>query len=135
MSKIKLTIDGKKVQVEEGKTILDAAKKINVKIPTLCYHQDLCLAGNCRVCVVEVEGHNTLQASCAIPAQDGMEIKTNTPKVRNARKDIIALLVSEHNTQCTTCYRSTNCELQTLSAEYNIDNNRYRFILSLHNFM
>jgi NADP-reducing hydrogenase subunit HndD len=129
MSKITLTIDGKQVQVEKGKTILDAAKKINVKIPTLCYHEDLCVAGNCRVCVVEIEGQGALQASCAIPAQNGMAIRTNTPKVRNARKDIIALLVSEHNTQCTTCYRSTNCELQTLSAEYNIDNDRYLSIL------
>ncbi len=129
MSKITLTIDGKQVQVEQGKTILDAAKKINVKIPTLCYHEDLCVAGNCRVCVVEVQGYRTLQASCAMPAIDGMEIRTNTPRVRNARKDIIALLVSEHNTQCTTCYRSTNCELQELSAEYNIDNNRYLSVL------
>jgi NADP-reducing hydrogenase subunit HndD len=86
MSKITLTIDGKQVQVEKGKTILDAAKKINVKIPTLCYHEDLCVAGNCRVCVVEIEGQGALQASCAIPAQNGMAIRTNTPKVRNARK-------------------------------------------------
>jgi NADH-quinone oxidoreductase subunit G/[NiFe] hydrogenase diaphorase moiety small subunit/NADP-reducing hydrogenase subunit HndD len=129
MSKINLTIDNKKVSVEKGKTILDAAKKVNVRIPTLCHHEDLCVAGNCRVCVVEVEGSRTLAASCAIPAEEGMVIKTNTPKVRNARKDIVALLVSEHNTQCTTCYRSMNCELQELSAEYNIDNNRYLSVL------
>jgi len=129
MSKINLTIDNKKVSIEKGKTILDAAKKINVHIPTLCHHEDLCVAGNCRVCVVEVEGQKVLSASCAIPAEEGMVIKTNTPKVRNARKDIVALLVSEHNTQCTTCYRSMNCELQELSAEYNIDNNRYLSVL------
>ncbi|MBN1650105.1 MAG: iron hydrogenase small subunit [Bacteroidales bacterium] len=129
MSVINLTIDNKKVAIEKGKTILDAAKKVNVHIPTLCHHEDLCVAGNCRVCVVEVEGRNTLSASCAVPAEEGMVIKTNTPKVRNARKDIVALLVSEHNTQCTTCYRSMNCELQTLSAEYNIDNNRYLSVL------
>ncbi len=129
MSVINLTIDNKKVSIEKGKTILDAAKKVNVHIPTLCHHEDLCVAGNCRVCVVEVEGRNTLSASCAAPAEEGMVIKTNTPKVRNARKDIVALLVSEHNTQCTTCYRSMNCELQTLSAEYNIDNNRYLSVL------
>lgn len=129
MSTINLTIDNKKVSVEKGKTILDAAKKVNVRIPTLCHHEDLCVAGNCRVCVVEVEGSRTLAASCAIPAEEGMIIKTNTPKVRNARKDIVALLVSEHNTQCTTCYRSMNCELQELSAEYNIDNNRYLSVL------
>lgn len=129
MSTINLTIDNKKVSVKKGKTILDAAKKVNVRIPTLCHHEDLCVAGNCRVCVVEVEGSRTLAASCAIPAEEGMVIKTNTPKVRNARKDIVALLVSEHNTQCTTCYRSMNCELQELSAEYNIDNNRYLSVL------
>lgn len=129
MSTINLTIDNKKVSIEKGKTILDAAKKVNVRIPTLCHHEDLCVAGNCRVCVVEVEGSRTLAASCAIPAEEGMVIKTNTPKVRNARKDIVALLVSEHNTQCTTCYRSMNCELQELSAEYNIDNNRYLSVL------
>lgn len=129
MSKINLTIDNKKVSIEKGKTILDAAKKINVYIPTLCHHEDLCVAGNCRVCVVEVEGQKVLSASCAVPAEEGMVIRTNTPKVRNARKDIVALLVSEHNTQCTTCYRSMNCELQALSAEYNIDNNRYLSVL------
>lgn len=129
MSTINLIIDNKEVSIEKGKTILDAAKKVNVRIPTLCHHEDLCVAGNCRVCVVEVEGSNTLSASCAIPAEEGMVIRTNTPKVRNARKDIVALLVSEHNTQCTTCYRSMNCELQALSAEYNIDNNRYLSVL------
>jgi len=129
MALINLTIDNKPVSIEKGQTILDAAKKVNVRIPTLCHHEDLCVAGNCRVCVVEVEGQRTLSASCATPAEDGMVIRTNTPKVRNARKDIVALLVSEHNTQCTTCYRSMNCELQELSAEYNIDNNRYLSVL------
>lgn len=129
MSIINLNIDNKNVSVEQGQTILDAAKKVNVRIPTLCHHEDLCVAGNCRICVVEVEGSRTLSASCAMPAEEGMVVRTNTPKVRNARKDIVALLVSEHNTQCTTCYRSMNCELQALSAEYNIDNNRYLSIL------
>jgi len=134
MSKnINLTVDGVRISVEDGKTILDAAEKIGVRIPTLCYHKDLCTAGNCRVCVVEVEGMRNLQASCAYPAQEGMVIKTNTPKVRRARKDIIALLVSEHNTQCTTCYRSTNCELQDLASEYNVDNNIYLSVLNKEN--
>ncbi len=129
MANINLIIDDFKVTVEEGTSILQAAEKVNVKIPTLCYHEDLCVAGNCRVCVVEVEGMRTLPASCAIPAEEGMVVKTNTPKVRRARKDIVSLLVSEHNTQCTTCYRSTNCELQNLSAEYNIDNETYMSVL------
>jgi iron-only hydrogenase group A len=126
---ISVKINGIDVSVKKGTSIFEAAKKVNVRIPTLCYHEDLCVAGNCRVCVVEVERSRTLVASCATPCEQGMVIKTNTPKVRSARKDILALLVSEHNTQCTTCYRSTNCELQALSAEYNIDNNIYLSVL------
>ena len=126
---ISVNIDGIDVIVEEGTSILDAAKKVNIHIPTLCYHEDLCVAGNCRVCVVEVQGQRTLAASCAVPVFNNMTVLTNSPKVRNARKDIIALLVSEHNTQCTTCYRSTNCELQFLATEFNIDNNRYLSVL------
>lgn len=126
---ITLTIDGTKVTVDQGQSILDAAKKVDIRIPTLCHHEDLCVAGNCRVCVVEMEGRNNLIPSCATPAEDGMEIITSSPKVRRARKDIMALLVSEHNTQCTTCYRSTNCELQDLAAEYNVDNNMYLSVL------
>lgn len=123
--KINLTIDGIHLSVEENISILDAAKKIDIYIPTLCHHEDLCVAGNCRICVVEVEGQRTLTASCSTPVSEGMKIKTNTAKVRRARKDIAALLVSEHNTQCTTCYRSMNCELQTVAAEYNVDNSTY----------
>jgi NADH-quinone oxidoreductase subunit G/[NiFe] hydrogenase diaphorase moiety small subunit/NADP-reducing hydrogenase subunit HndD len=129
MSTVKLHIDGQAIEVQKGMTILDAAKKINVNIPTLCHHEDLCVAGNCRVCVVEVEGRGRLEASCAVPAEEGMNILTNTAKVRNARRDIVSLLVSEHNTQCTTCYRNTNCELQDCAAEYNVDGNKYLSVL------
>ncbi len=126
---INLTIDGIKVTVEQGQSILDAARKIDVRIPTLCHHEDLCVAGNCRVCVVEMEGRANLIPSCATPAEEGMNIKTSSPTVRRARKDLMGLLVSEHNTQCTTCYRSTNCELQDLAAEYNVDNDTYLSVL------
>ena len=126
---ITLIIDGTKVTVEEGTSILDAAKKVDIEIPTLCHHEDLCVAGNCRVCVVEEKGKNNLTASCAAPATEGMDILTSSPKVRRARKDIMALLVSEHNTQCTTCYRNTNCELQTLASDYNVDNDIYLSVL------
>jgi len=126
---INLKIDGIEVTVPQGTSVLDAAKKINVKIPTLCYHEDLRVAGNCRVCVVEIAGFRNLVASCAMPAADGMVVTTASAKVRQARKDIIALLVSEHNTQCTTCYRSTNCELQTLASDYNVDNNEFLSVL------
>ncbi|MCD6337279.1 MAG: iron hydrogenase small subunit [Candidatus Marinimicrobia bacterium] len=131
---INLTIDGKKASVPEGATLLDVAKHEKVKIPTLCYHEDLCIAGNCRVCVVEVEGWRVLPASCATPAMEGMVVYTNSPKVRRARKDVLALLVSEHSTQCTTCYRSTNCELQDLASEYNIDNEIYINLLKNKTF-
>jgi NADP-reducing hydrogenase subunit HndD len=126
---ITLKIDGKEVEVEKGVSVLDAAKKANIRIPTLCHHEDLCVAGNCRICVVEEVGRPNLIASCAAPAVEGMNIQTGSPKVRRARKDITALLVSEHNTQCTTCYRNTNCELQDLASEYNVDNEIYTSIL------
>nr|WP_290641663.1 NADH-dependent [FeFe] hydrogenase, group A6 [Labilibaculum sp.] len=119
---VNLTINGIAVSVEENKTILEAAEKLHIKIPTLCYHKDLCVAGNCRVCVVEQVGNNKLVASCAMPVAEGMEINTNTLKVRNCRKHIIELLLTEHREECTKCYRNGHCELQALSAEYQITN-------------
>ncbi len=115
---INVKVDGVEVQVEDGKTILEAARSINVHIPTLCYHEDLCVAGNCRVCVVEVTGARALVASCAMPATEGMDIHTNSLKVRSARKNIIELLLSEHNADCTMCYKNKQCELQDLASEY-----------------
>src|SRR5664279_5570095 len=119
-NKINLTIDGINITVDEGTTILDAAKQLNIHIPTLCYHEDLCVAGNCRVCVVEQEGVKNLVASCAMPVSENMEIFTNTGKVRLARKHIIELLLSEHNADCTKCYKNGNCELQSLAHEYRV---------------
>ncbi|NOU19003.1 MAG: 2Fe-2S iron-sulfur cluster binding domain-containing protein [Bacteroidales bacterium] len=118
--KINLKIDGIPVAVDERTTILQAAKSLNIHIPTLCYHDDLCIAGNCRVCVVEMKGSRTLPASCAMPVSEGMEVMTNTLKVRTARKHIIDLLLSEHNANCTTCYKNGKCELQALAAENKI---------------
>jgi NADP-reducing hydrogenase subunit HndD len=115
---INLTINDKKVSVESGTTVLSAAKKLNINIPTLCNHPDLCVAGNCRVCVVELVGARTLIASCATPAMEGMNIRTNSLKVRNARKHIVELLLSEHRSDCTKCYRNQNCELQSLANEF-----------------
>ena len=115
--KINLTIDGIQVSVDEGTTILDAAMKLNIHIPTLCYHEDLCVAGNCRVCVVEQENSRTLPAACAMPVAEGMLIHTNSGKVRVARKHIVELLLSEHNADCTKCYKNGNCELQSLASQ------------------
>lgn len=119
-NKINISINGFPVEIEKGKTILEAADTQGIKIPTLCYHKDLCVAGNCRVCVVEVEGQNRLSAACATPCEEGMEILTNSLKVRNSRKHIIELLLTEHNADCTSCYRNGNCELQRLASDYKI---------------
>ncbi|VAW16117.1 Periplasmic [FeFe] hydrogenase large subunit [hydrothermal vent metagenome] len=118
--KVNLIINGLPVEVPQGTTILDAAKELGITIPTLCFHKDLCVAGNCRVCVVEVAGQRRLSAACATPCDEGMEILTNSLKVRNSRKHIIELLLSEHNADCTKCYRNGNCELQEISSEYKI---------------
>ena len=118
--KIQININGFPVTVKPGTTILEAARKANVTIPTLCYHKDLCVAGNCRVCVVEVAGQKRLSAACATPCEDGMDVLTNSLKVRNSRKHIIELLLSEHNADCTKCYKNGKCELQSLASEYKI---------------
>jgi iron-only hydrogenase group A len=115
---INLRINDQKVSVQEGTTVLAAAKKLKINIPTLCNHDDLCVAGNCRVCLVEQKGARTLVASCATPAAEGMEIHTNTLKVRNARKHIVELLLSEHRSDCTKCYKNQNCELQSLANHF-----------------
>ncbi len=115
---VSLSINGMVAKVPEGTTILDAAKKMNFKIPTLCHHDDLCVAGNCRVCVVEQLGAKSLVAACAAPVSEGMQILTNSLKVRSARKHIIELLLSEHNADCTKCYKNGKCELQDLSNEF-----------------
>ncbi len=131
---INLKIDGINVNVEAGTTILEAAKKVNVKIPTLCYHPDLCIAGNCRICMVEIEGSRTLAAACAMPVAQNMNVLTNSLKVRTARKHNIELLLSEHNSECTKCYKNGNCELQTLAAEYKITNDVFIDLVPFQNY-
>jgi iron-only hydrogenase group A len=115
---VNLKINNTPIQVEEGSTILDAAKRLNFRIPTLCNHPDLKVAGNCRVCVVEVKGARLLAASCATPVSEGMEVYTNSEKVRIARKHVVELLLSEHNADCTKCFKNGRCELQDLTSEY-----------------
>ena len=115
---INLLINDQKVTVQAGTTVLAAARKLKINIPTLCNHDDLCVAGNCRVCIVEQKGAKTLIASCATPASEGMDIHTNTLKVHNARKHIVELLLSEHRSDCTKCYKNQNCELQSLANDF-----------------
>ncbi len=124
-AKVKVTIDGVEMRVPYGITILEAAKMINVHIPTLCQHDDLCNAGVCRICVVEVEKQRTLQASCAYPITEPLVIHTTSPKVRRARRNILDLILSKHYGECYTCVRNNNCELQSLAKEYGVDT--YRF--------
>jgi len=125
MKMIKLKINDMPIEVQEGTKIHDAAKKLKIKIPTLCYHPDLSIAGNCRICVVELKGSRTLVTSCSMPAAEGMEVYTNTLKVRKARKDVIELLLAEHNMDCTKCYKNCNCELQSIAKEYISDTDRF----------
>lgn len=125
MATISLNINGRKVEVEPGTTILEAALGAGLSIPTLCHHDDLCVAGNCRVCLVEIKGWRTLQAACSSPAAAGMEVYTNSRKVREARKTIIELLLSEHTGDCTSCLKNGCCELQDLAAEYLAERNAY----------
>lgn len=126
---VKLRIDGLDVTVEKGTSILDAAKSVNIQIPTLCYHKDLKIAGNCRVCLVELMGSRQLVASCATPAEEGMEVHTNSLKVRTARRTMIELLLTEHNAECTNCYKNGKCELQFLASEFKIINPSYLHLL------
>ncbi len=115
---VNLKINNIPFTVDEGTSIMEAAKKLNFRIPSLCNHPDLSVAGNCRVCVVEVKGARLLAASCATPVSEGMEVFTNSEKVRSARKHIMELLLSEHNADCTKCFKNERCELQDLANEY-----------------
>lgn len=118
---VSVEINEKKVSVPMGITILEACRQNQVHIPTLCYHDDLCVAGVCRLCVVEVEGMRTLQAACSFPITSPVKIKTSSPLVRKARKHILDLMLSEHHGECYACFRNSNCELQSLAKEYGVD--------------
>lgn len=122
---IHLTIDGIPVEVEEGTNILEAARKVNVDIPTLCYLKDVNEIGACRMCLVEVEGRRGFVTSCIQKAEEGMVVKTHTPDVIEARKMSLDLLLSNHNRSCLTCIRSGNCELQDLAIKFNMQDILY----------
>jgi NADH-quinone oxidoreductase subunit G/[NiFe] hydrogenase diaphorase moiety small subunit len=118
---VTVTIDGKEVTVPSGTTILEIARQLGIRIPTLCYHEDLCVAGVCRICVVEVEGQRTLQTACAYPVTEPITVRTHTRKVRQARRHILDLMLSKHYGECYACFRNNNCELQALAKEYGVD--------------
>ena len=122
---MRININGKECWANSGETILTVAAREGVKIPTLCFLKGFSPTGSCRVCVVEVEGQRNLVPACAFPAADGMKIETNSQKVRRARKTIIELLIANHPQDCLACVRNQNCELQSLSGEYDIRSFRY----------
>jgi iron-only hydrogenase group A len=119
---VKLTIDERPVEVPEGTTILDAAAQLGVRIPTLCRWPELDhRPGACRVCLVEVEGSRTLVASCVTPVTPGMRVRTGTARVRERRRAVIELLLSDHPSDCTTCRRHGHCELQAVAEQLGVD--------------
>jgi NADP-reducing hydrogenase subunit HndD len=121
-----ITINGLKVNVSDDATILEAAKSAGINIPTLCNMQDVSSFGSCRICVVEVEGAKTLQVSCLTKVRDGMVVRTNTGKVRKARRVLYELLLSDHDQECLTCSRNGSCELQALGETLGIKETRFK---------
>ena len=126
MDMVHLKINGIPVEVPSNYTILQAAKVAKIEIPSLCYLKDINCIGACRVCVVEVKGRKGLIASCVYPVEEGMEVFTNTPKVRASRKTTIELILSTHHKKCLSCVRGNNCELQKLAFDYGVDEDRFK---------
>ena len=120
MEMVNITINGQSLSVPQDYTILQAARQAGIDIPTLCYLKDINEIGACRMCLVEVKGARTLVTACVYPVNEGMEVFTNTARVRKARKAVLELMLSNHNRNCLTCVRNRNCELQKLSEELNV---------------
>ena len=121
-----ITINDRKVQAKPGQSILDAAREAGERIPSLCHIKDLFPTGACRMCVVEVKGRPNLTPACAYPAEEGQVISTRSPRVINARRTIIELLLASHPFDCLTCTKNAACELQSLAAEYGVDRVPFR---------
>ncbi len=130
MKDVTFKINGTEITVPEGTTVLEAAKKNNIDIPTLCYLKGINEIGACRMCLVEIKGARALQASCVYPVADGIEVLTNSQKVRDARKINLELILSNHNRECTTCVRSENCELQKLAKDMGVSDIAYEGVKS-----
>ena len=123
---VNLTINDKAVSVPEGTTLIDAAKTVGIEIPNLCYLEGVHKFGACRMCVVEVEGARNLQASCMVPAAEGMVVKTNTARVRKARKVLYELTISNHSKDCLSCSRNQDCDLQAMGETLNATCDRFQ---------
>ena len=120
MEMVTISINGKSISVPKDYTILQAARSAGIDIPTLCYLKDINEIGACRMCLVEVKGARTLVTACVYPVNEGMEVFTQTERVRKARQAVLELMLSNHNKKCLTCARNRNCELQTLAEELNV---------------
>jgi NADH dehydrogenase/NADH:ubiquinone oxidoreductase subunit G len=132
MADVSLTINGKKVSGKPGKTILEVARENGIEIPTLCYLKDFSPVGACRLCVVEVEGSRTLVGSCHTPVTEGMVVQTHSPKVLEARKVLVELMLASHPDSCLVCEAANCCELRFIASDLEIGLPRFR--LSKHFF-
>jgi len=122
----KLSIDGREIEVEPGTTILQAAEELGIEIPRFCYHERLAVSGNCRMCLVEVEKMPKPVASCAMPVNEGMVVKTNTPTIRKARQGVMEFLLINHPLDCPICDQGGECDLQDQAMAYGSDRGRYK---------
>jgi NADH-quinone oxidoreductase subunit G len=130
MSKpITLTVDGKEITVEAGTTILEAARQLDIQIPSLCYHPNLKPTASCGICVVEIAGMPGLKRSCCTPAEAGMKVTTNSKTLRSLRKTLVELVLSNHATECPTCVANGKCELQDLANAMGVDFDRFQLIV------
>jgi bidirectional [NiFe] hydrogenase diaphorase subunit len=123
-----LTIDGKLVSAAEEQTVLEAAREAGAVIPTLCHLEGVSTVGACRLCLVEAGGSGKLQAACVTRVGEGMDIHTNTPRLREYRRMIVELLLTERNHVCSICVANGHCELQTLAMELGVDHARYEYL-------
>ena len=123
---LKLKVNNTDIEVEEGLTVLQACEQAGVEIPRFCYHEKLSIAGNCRMCLVEIEKSPKPIASCAMPAVDGMNIKTNTSFVEKARKGVMEFLLVNHPLDCPICDQGGECDLQDQAMGYGFDESRYQ---------
>ncbi len=129
---VNLTIDGQNVQVKAGSTILEAAREAGIDIPTLCFLKEINEVGDCRMCLVEVEGRRGFATSCIQKVEEGMVVHTNSKDVLEARRVVLDLIISNHVRDCLTCVRSGNCELQELAKKMNMTDIEFQGSMPLH---
>lgn len=127
MAVVTLTINNQPLSARDGETLLQTAREAGVRIPTLCHLDGVSDVGACRLCLVEIEGSNKLQASCVTKVAEGMSVRTDTPKLREYRKMIVELLMAEGNHVCSVCVANRHCELQDLCAELGVDHVRFEY--------